>query len=247
MNELTPVRPPTLSVRLTTKATNDILASLVDRAGSIKNAAKLIGVNDSLFGSWLSFRSCPSVTRFMRKPDKFSEIVIALERETGRSIYEIFPDLPKGAKAILAKPRTVRNEITTVRMTAAIEHAKASYTVELLGSGCLGMDARDNIEATLKTLSERERRIVELRYGFNDSGTFHTLEEVAGIMGVTRERIRQIEAKAIRNLQQPSRSEKLVGHVPDATPDMTHADEMFKARQKMTLAELIGVKKPDSP
>ncbi len=69
---------------------------------------------------------------------------------------------------------------------------------------------RDRINHVLKTLSYREREIIKLRYGLGD-GYSYTLEEVGHIFKVTRERIRQIEAKAVRKLQQPSRSQDLVG------------------------------------
>jgi len=69
---------------------------------------------------------------------------------------------------------------------------------------------RNRISAVLKTLSYREREIIKLRYGLGD-GYSYTLEEVGHIFKVTRERIRQIEAKAVRKLQQPSRSAELVG------------------------------------
>jgi len=69
---------------------------------------------------------------------------------------------------------------------------------------------RTRITKVLKTLSYREREIIKLRYGLGD-GYSYTLEEVGHIFKVTRERIRQIEAKAVRKLQQPSRSAELVG------------------------------------
>ncbi|WP_390620157.1 sigma-70 family RNA polymerase sigma factor [Blastopirellula retiformator] len=69
---------------------------------------------------------------------------------------------------------------------------------------------RTRISRVLKTLSYREREIIKLRYGLGD-GYSYTLEEVGHIFKVTRERIRQIEAKAVRKLQQPSRSQELVG------------------------------------
>jgi len=69
---------------------------------------------------------------------------------------------------------------------------------------------RRRINKVLKTLSYREREIIKLRYGLGD-GYSYTLEEVGHIFKVTRERIRQIEAKAVRKLQQPSRSQELVG------------------------------------
>ena len=69
---------------------------------------------------------------------------------------------------------------------------------------------RTRITNVLKTLSYREREIIKLRYGLGD-GYSYTLEEVGHIFKVTRERIRQIEAKAVRKLQQPSRSSELIG------------------------------------
>jgi RNA polymerase primary sigma factor len=69
---------------------------------------------------------------------------------------------------------------------------------------------RDKIEALLKTLTYREREIIRLRYGLGD-GYMYTLEEVGRIFRVTRERVRQIEAKAVKKLQHPVRSGQLAG------------------------------------
>ncbi len=69
---------------------------------------------------------------------------------------------------------------------------------------------RDRIEAVLKTLTYREREIIKLRYGIGDGYTY-TLEEVGRIFKVTRERVRQVEAKALRKLQHPVRARKLLG------------------------------------
>jgi RNA polymerase primary sigma factor len=67
---------------------------------------------------------------------------------------------------------------------------------------------REQVEDVLGTLSDRERRVLQLRFGLED-GRSRTLEEVGKDFGVTRERIRQIEAKALRKLRHPSRSRKL--------------------------------------
>jgi RNA polymerase primary sigma factor len=69
---------------------------------------------------------------------------------------------------------------------------------------------RDRIEDVLRTLTYREREIIKLRYGIGDGYTY-TLEEVGRIFKVTRERVRQVEAKAIRKLQHPVRARKLDG------------------------------------
>ena len=61
----------------------------------------------------------------------------------------------------------------------------------------------------LKTLTPREEKVIKMRFGLENSGSEHTLEEVGQHFAVTRERIRQIEAKALRKLRHPSRSRKL--------------------------------------
>ncbi|MGZ9164907.1 MAG: sigma-70 family RNA polymerase sigma factor [Anaerolineales bacterium] len=67
---------------------------------------------------------------------------------------------------------------------------------------------REQVQSALTSLSEREREVLELRFGLKD-GKEHTLEEVSRYFDVTRERIRQIEAKALRKLRHPSRSRQL--------------------------------------
>ncbi len=74
---------------------------------------------------------------------------------------------------------------------------------------------REKIDTLLKTLSYREREIIRLRYGLGD-GYNYTLEEVGRIFKVTRERVRQIEAKAVKKLQDPVRSRLLEGFVRGA-------------------------------
>ncbi len=74
---------------------------------------------------------------------------------------------------------------------------------------------REKIDALLKTLTYREREIIRLRYGLGDGYTY-TLEEVGRIFKVTRERVRQIEAKAVRKLQHPVRSQQLAGFIERA-------------------------------
>jgi RNA polymerase primary sigma factor len=94
-----------------------------------------------------------------------------------------------------------------------IEDEKADNPVESATQEML----KDKIEQVLKTLTYREREIIKLRYGIGDGYTY-TLEEVGRIFKVTRERVRQVEAKAIRKLQHPVRARKLEGFLPGGVP-----------------------------
>ncbi|PMP65011.1 RNA polymerase sigma factor RpoD, partial [Desulfurella multipotens] len=73
-------------------------------------------------------------------------------------------------------------------------------------------DLSEKIEAVLATLSEREQKVLRMRFGIS-TGFDHTLEEVGRVLGVTRERVRQIEAKAIKKLRHPKRSKALVSFI----------------------------------
>ena len=76
----------------------------------------------------------------------------------------------------------------------------------------IAMNLEGQTEEVLKTLTPREERVLRLRFGIGD-GCDHTLEEVGQQFDVTRERIRQIEAKALRKLRHPTRSKKLKSFV----------------------------------
>ena len=92
-----------------------------------------------------------------------------------------------------------------------IESSDSENPVRCAGNGML----RDKIDELLQTLTFREREIIRLRYGLVD-GYSYTLEEVGRIFKVTRERVRQIEAKAVSKLQSPSRVQRLDGFLKEA-------------------------------
>ena len=93
-----------------------------------------------------------------------------------------------------------------------VEDLGASSPTESTTHGLL----RDKLDSLLKTLTYREREIIRLRYGLTDGYTY-TLEEVGRIFRVTRERVRQIEAKAVKKLQHPVRSKQLENFLGNAT------------------------------
>ncbi len=140
-----------------------------------------------------------------------------LLQELGRE-----PTLEETARKALTSVDEARRVLAMSRYPISLDrpvgNSEDSHFGDLLPDGAAESPAtgasqemlRGCINKVLKTLSYREREIIKLRYGLGD-GYSYTLEEVGHIFKVTRERIRQIEAKAVRKLQQPSRSQELVG------------------------------------
>ena len=95
-----------------------------------------------------------------------------------------------------------------------IEDKAADSPSDLTGNALL----REQMEEVLSTLAPREKKVLMLRFGIAD-GTPRTLEEVGKEFAVTRERVRQIEAKALRKMRHPIRSKKLKGFLEDIAPD----------------------------
>jgi RNA polymerase primary sigma factor len=151
---------------------------------------------------------------------KLRNISKALMQELGRE--PTIEEIAKKAKMTVSETRRVlkisRHPISLDRPVGEsedsyfgdfIEDEKADNPVESATQEML----KDKIEQVLKTLTYREREIIKLRYGIGDGYTY-TLEEVGRIFKVTRERVRQVEAKAIRKLQHPVRARKLEGFLP---------------------------------
>ena len=88
----------------------------------------------------------------------------------------------------------------------------------------ININLKEQTEAVLKTLTPREEKVIKMRFGLDD-GSEHTLEEVGQSFAVTRERIRQIEAKALRKLRHPSRSRRLRAFLDAAAASQQPAPE----------------------
>jgi RNA polymerase primary sigma factor len=156
---------------------------------------------------------------------KLRNISKMLTQELGRE--PTIDEIAKKAKMTVSETRRVlkisRHPISLDRPVGEsedsyfgdfIEDEKAENPVETATQEML----KDKIEQVLKTLTYREREIIKLRYGIGDGYTY-TLEEVGRIFKVTRERVRQVEAKAIRKLQHPVRAKKLEGFLAGQAPN----------------------------
>jgi len=148
---------------------------------------------------------------------KLRNIAKQLQQEYGReaSIEEI---AEKGAMSVVEARRVMKISRHPISLDRPVGESEDSYFGDFIEDESSESPVtvatqemlRNRIENVLSTLTYREREIIKLRYGIGDGYTY-TLEEVGRIFKVTRERVRQIEAKAIRKLQHPVRARKLEG------------------------------------
>ena len=125
-------------------------------------------------------------------------------------------DYHKGYKFSTYATWWIRQAITPVSLETPIGEEEDSHLGDFIQDDNVPVPAeaaaqtllKEQLDEVLDTLTEREQKVLRLRFGMND-GRARTLEEVGREFDVTRERIRQIEAKALRKLRHPSRSRKL--------------------------------------
>src|SRR6266403_557808 len=137
-----------------------------------------------------------------------------LVQELGRepTSEEIASRMDISVEAVRKAKKVAQQPVSFEAPIGADEDVRLGDLVEdknvvLPSEAVIDLDLRQRMASMLKTLTPREETIIKMRFGF-DSGSEHTLEEVGVLFAVTRERIRQIEAKALRKLRHPSRSSK---------------------------------------
>ena len=132
-----------------------------------------------------------------------------------RYLHPIFAQLPLATQEGLCRyiENRLRDRTRTLVTETVQSEVQLMRTQILAESRSIAREEantvlRDQVRSVLGSLTDRESRIIALRFGLDD-GRQRTLEEVGREFGVTRERIRQIEAKALRKLRHPSRSKRL--------------------------------------
>ena len=161
-----------------------------------EDLANFLGICTSIVSEWETFRNYPET----------KELIKALECALNCEIDEIFP--PEFIKAIEEKIGISLERIIDVKQLP--EYTRGEFLLPSPEAVYELKERTKSIKECFKLLTEREAKVLKLRFGLAEhEGYEHTLEEIGNIMRGTRERVKQIETKALIKLKHPSRSKLL--------------------------------------
>lgn len=203
-------------ITIRSEAKHGILYRAGRQHGSQVKLSEFLGISQASINHWVNLRDYPrrafNATNALQRERECVRWNTKLAK-IGTSLADCWPpevrqfiDRTKELTSLVIEQTM---EVPLSRLTSSVA-AQIEAPDAAVGARLEQEELGDRIGAVLKTLSYREREIIKLRYGLDD-GYSYTLEEVGHIFKVTKDRIRQIEAKAVRKLQQPSRAEELVG------------------------------------
>ncbi|WP_374698196.1 RNA polymerase sigma factor RpoD [Wolbachia endosymbiont (group B) of Limnophora tigrina] len=187
------------------------------------------GYKFSTYGTWWVrqsiTRAIPEQSKVVRIPVHMVEIISKINRALRKMTHEMGrePTLEELSVELTMPLERIRKVMKIARDPVSLEAPTGKDDSSTFGDciedkrvsrpedAAILADLRSITTNVLATLTPKEERILRMRFGLGKDGKEHTLEEVGKIFNVTRERIRQIEAKALRKLKHPSRARKLRG------------------------------------
>lgn len=188
--------------RVEIKVKNNNILKVIEAAG-YKTVGEFCRVNNklsltSVIGEYVNLKKSP-----LNRKGEFHDHIYEICDILNCSPSELFTEdqtnlcLDKNKKTIEVSEAEVKFQLENIKENLALEDQMALNRLPSI------------VNSSLETLTPRERKVIEMRFGLNGH-YIHTLEALSNVFGVNKERIRQIEAKALRKLRHPSRSKLLL-------------------------------------
>jgi RNA polymerase sigma factor (sigma-70 family) len=202
----------TKDFRVEVKVKNNRLLEQLEKAGfeSIADFSRKTGINQGLVGDYANMKE-----KALTKDGQYKPSVLRLSEALKCMPEDLFPTAQLTQKLATNKQFFTANESELFDLTSSLRSAAMSPERQLMQS-----DANRVVKQLLLTLTPREQRLLDLRFGLTD-GEEKTLDQVADLFGIHRERVRQIQAKAMRKMKHPFRSRQLREYYEELTTDPT--------------------------
>jgi RNA polymerase sigma factor (sigma-70 family) len=188
------------------------LHSAIKQTGGVVSLAKLLDVHPAQVGKWYRYEDCPPLSeRLPHWPQhRINELEKKMFSMTGKLLEDLFPPAIRDRQFLrLSKTTTATKDIPEHELLAA---AKTIQSLSYQSHDHVEVrELQEAVSQCLGELSKRERLVIIKRFGFGCEPM--TLEDTGKALGVGKERIRQVEARAIRKLQQVKFSRVLKGHM----------------------------------
>lgn len=193
-------------ITLQVKAKHAVLLEASRAMGGVKKLAEHLGVDKVRVWAWIAMKDAPQFNS-KKSPYYNSQRKIDLENKlfalTGKTLDEIWPESFRSSD-FLDAPKTI--EVTRHVKFKSLSHINPN--VLLLPSAIEEAEfqehsgnATEAMNGMLRGLTHREREIIRLRFGLGVNNQSHTLEECSGVFKISRERVRQIESKALKKIK----------------------------------------------
>ena len=229
---------PEIDITAVSKLKHSELYEAAKKMGGQAALARHLEITPSQLGRWCNLQECPPVdldkcgpvTKQKWEGGRLQELEQKLFDLTGKTLDELFPKELREAEAFLKSPKTIEQRKTMKTETLLQYAGNTAVRLTYQGADAVAMqnELKERISNAMRCLTNRERRVVELRHGLDGHGA-RTLDETGEALGgKSRERVRQIEARAIRKMQQVQTTAKLVCFLD--SPDYSTAYDQSRER-----------------
>ncbi len=195
-------------ILLQVKAKHADLFEAAKKMGSVRSLSEHLGIHEAVVGQWIMLKRVPNFVspkkgHKLHDPDFREEFELKLLRLTGKTLDELWPesvrktdflDAPKTIEVIRHVDVKAIGQIDPNKLLLPSAGDEAEYR-EDVGK------AQDALEQILKRLALREKQVILMSFGLGEASRSHTLKEMGKTLGVTRERVRQIQLKALKKIQ----------------------------------------------
>jgi RNA polymerase primary sigma factor len=219
VNYATPEDTKAYRVKITVK--NNLLLTAIEQAGykSAAEFARAIGLTEQRVSALVALRNAP-----INQDGEFSPNAKRIMEALGAAPSDLWTTeqlnmkLKRNTKEDFFSAPTIQAILGgNVAQLEGSVYEESEKPEEVLNK----KELKAELEKVLGTLTPRETKVLQLRFGLDGCGE-HTLEEIGDMLDIGKERVRQIEAKALRKMRDPSRSKAFKGHVEDLMSEDTY-------------------------